>query len=351
MGRRIADYNLFDLIKNFLTIYLPIQRKASENTVATYRIALDQFISHVSSKNKIAYSAVTHDMFSRENVDDFLTYLLSEKNVATSTRNNRLASIKAFLKYAAAFNAEYLDILNSVNGISVQKDDPFAKIDYLSEAAIKLLFDEPDIETTIGQRDRFLMILLYDTGARIQELLDIKICDIKVDDTSSVTLKGKGGRIRVVPLMKNTVKHLTNYMRAFHKNETIASQEYLFYVVHTYGRTKMCDDTVRRRLTFYAKNASKKCSEIPESIHPHLFRHSRAMHLYQRGMPLELISQWLGHRQLTTTLVYAHADVEQKRQAIEKAMMNTATINVSESIRRATKKLENDSFKKLYGLK
>lgn len=192
------------------------------------------------------------------------------------------------------------------------------------------------------------MIFLYDTGARIQELLDVRICDIKVDSTSCVTLTGKGRRTRVVPLMKSTVEHLSNYMSVFHRNETMVSKEYLFYVKHNLGRTKMCDDTIRCRLNHYAKIAHEICDEVPEKIHPHLFRHSRAMHLYQHGMPLELISQWLGHSQFTTTLVYAHADIEQKRAAIEKAMGKNFDVSKP---KKTKKDITTDAFKRMYGLK
>ncbi len=164
------------------------------------------------------------------------------------------------------------------------------------------------------------MIFLYDTGARIQEALDVKICDLRIDKTPTVTLHGKGGKIRVVPLMKDTVEHLKNYMGVFHKDETWFSPEWLFYVERKGIRSAMCDDTARLRIQKYAEQARESCPDVPERVHPHLWRHTRAMHLYQHGMDLTLISQWLGHKQVETTLIYAYADTEAKRKAIEKAM-------------------------------
>ena len=112
---------------------------------------------------------------------------------------------------------------------------------------------------------------------------------------------------------------------------------------------KICDDTIRVRMNIYAEMARQECSEVPERVHPHLWRHSRAMHLYQHGMDLTLISQWLGHKQFTTTLVYAHADTETKRKAIEKAIGGTSPI---EQISQATYKVEDEeTLKRLYGLK
>ena len=163
-------------------------------------------------------------------------------------------------------------------------------------------------------------VLLFFRASGIQEALDAKVCDLKVDKTPTVTLQGKGRKIRIVPLMQNTVKLLQQYMGLFHPGETWQSQEYLFYTTRNGVRKKMSDDAIRIRFQKYAVKAKEKCGSIPDNIHPHLWRHTRAMHLYQHGMDLTLISQWLGHSNLETTLVYAHADTEHKRKAIEKAM-------------------------------
>lgn len=214
----------------------------------------------------------------------------------------------------------------------------------MSEAAVKALLEAPDTSTKMGLRDQFLMI--YDTGARNQEALDVKICDLRIDKTPTVTLHGKGDKIRVVPLMKDTVKHLHNYMAVFHKGETWLSSEWLFYVERKGTRSAMCDDTARLRIQKYAELAREVCPDVPERVHPHLWRHTRAMHLSQHGMDLTLISQWLGHKQVETTLIYAYADTEAKRKAIEKAMgaefPDTEPVNYTVS--------DEETLKRLYGL-
>lgn len=347
MGR-VKDETLFKLIKDFLTIYLPVQRKSSINTVKDYRITLNQFIEYIAKDKKISFTEVTTTMINHESVNGYLDELTVEKKYATSTRNNRLAAIKAFLSYSAALHPEYISIMSDVSSIKTQKDDPFAKVDYMTEDAIKALLNAPDTTTTIGHRDQFFMIILYDTGGRIQEIIDIKICDIRLGKTASVTLFGKGNKSRVVPLMEKTVEHLQQYMKVFHPNETYASQKYLFYTTRHNECHKLCDDTVRIRMNIYAELARKSCPEVPDRVHPHLWRHSRAMHLYQHGMDLTLISQWLGHKNYTTTLVYAYADTEAKRKAIEKAIANgepTETVEESYTVK------DEDLIKKLYGLK
>lgn len=348
MGR-VRDVQLFTLFRNFLTIYLPVQRKVSENTVVDYRISLNQLIEFISKKQQVPYMSVTFEMITKDNVNSFLDYLTEEKKFAPATRNNRLAAIKSFLSYASSVHPEYISLMGEISTIKIQKDDPFSKVEYMSELAVETILKMPDTRTRIGLRDQFFMILLYDTGARIQEIIDAKICEVKISSTSSIQLHGKGNKIRIVPLMENTVKHFKNYMKEFHSGETWESQNYIFYANHHGVMEKICDDTIRVRMNIYAEMARQECSEVPERVHPHLWRHSRAMHLYQHGMDLTLISQWLGHKQFTTTLVYAHADTETKRKAIEKAIGGTSPI---EQISQATYKVEDEeTLKKLYGLK
>lgn len=345
MGR-VKDTELFTLIKNFLTIYLPVQKKASPHTVTDYRIVLDQLLTFIAERKKIPYLSVTFSMIDKSMVEAYLDHLTQEKNFAPATRNNRLAAIKSFISYASACKSEYISTMSEISGIKAQKDDPFSKVDYMTEDAVKALLNAPDVTTRIGLRDQFFMILLYDTGGRIQEIIDIRICHIKIGKTASILLHGKGDKTRSVPLMQSTLSHLKNYMNVFHPGESWMSQEYLFYTERKQVKTQICDDTIRVRLNKYASMARAECPDVPEKVHPHLWRHTRAMHLYQHGMDLTLISQWLGHRQFTTTLVYAHADTEAKRKAIEKAMGDD--IVCSES----SYEIDNEEkLKRLYGLK
>jgi site-specific recombinase XerD len=201
--------------------------------------------------------------------------------------------------------------------------DRFAHIDYMSEKAVQAILQCPNPRTKLGLRDQFAMILLYDTGARIQELLDIRLCDLKLGSTPEATLHGKGNKTRRVPLMANTVQHLKNYMQVYHKGEHWESEQLLFYTEHKGERTPVCADTMRKRIQKYAGAARQMCTEVPERVNPHLWRHSRAMHLYQHGMDLSLVSQWLGHSNIETTRIYAYADTETTREAIVRAMQGS----------------------------
>lgn len=348
MGR-VKDPELFDLIRDFLTVYLPVHRKVSGHTIRSYRITLNQFLQYLADRKKIAFASVTFSMISRESAEAYLEYICRVRNVSPATRNSRLAAIKSFLSYASGCRPEYIASMNEVQIIKSSKDDPFSKVDFMTEAAVKALMETPDTRTKIGLRDQFFMIMLYDTGGRVQEIIDIRICDIRMGKTASVFLHGKGNRTRQVPLMAGTMEHLKNYLRVFHPEESAASTEFLFYSVRDGVRNQISDDAIRIRFNKYAAKARKNCGEVPENVHPHLWRHSRAMHLYQHGMDLTLVSQWLGHRQLETTLIYAHADTELKRKAIETAMGEKE--NISFENPEADNRSADEKMKKLYGLK
>lgn len=160
-------------------------------------------------------------------------------------------------------------------------------------------------------------MLLYDTGARIQEMLNLKVSDLQLGRLLKVTLFGKGRKTCVVPLMDRTVQRLKKCLSVFHENTATDDDVPSFYSVIHGKRQCLSGRQIRYMLQEYGEQARGVCSKVPENVYPHLFRHSRAMHLYQEGIDLTLVSQWLGHSQMETTQIYAHADTEHKRKTIE----------------------------------
>ena len=160
------------------------------------------------------------------------------------------------------------------------------------------------------------MILMYDLAARDAEMLALTLGDIDAKRLT-VDLIGKGSKPRRLPITTETAAHCRRYTAAFHA--VLDPAQPLFYTIHGHRKTPMSDDNVARLLRQHAAKARESCPEIPEKVHPHMLRHSRAMHLYQAGMPLALLTEWLGHADPETTLIYAHADTEMKRQALAKA--------------------------------
>lgn len=342
---KVADTTLFLLLKNYFLVYLPCMRNASAHTIRAYRETWTQFLTFLSQRHSVQLSQVYFDMITYTSVSDFLNSLSQDRAVAASTWNLRLTAIRAFVSYASACRPEYISLAGELSAIPHQKVDRNAHVDYMTESAIQAILKIPAPTNRRELRDRVAMILLYDTGARIQELLSIRLCDLKLGSSPSVILHGKGNKTRIVPLMANTVQNLKNYIRAFHEDTCLEAKELLFYTEHKGEKTQICADTMRRRFQKYADAARAICSEVPENVHPHLWRHSRAMHLYQNGMDLTLVSQWLGHSSIETTLIYAYADTEMKRTAIERAMEGSDIISAEKySV------TDTDLLQLLYGL-
>lgn len=311
--------SLFSAIHDYLLIYLPEERKRSENTIRAYRKSIELLLDFVKETTGLPLQEISFETIDRTMLFSFLQYLEESRNCSVSTRNHRLHCIRSFYKYAAQ---EDIAVVTHLEEIQKVKPAKVAKtiVQHMSENAVNAILRQPDVNTIIGKRDAFIMLFLFKTGARVQELVDIRLCDIKVGTASSVTLHGKGAKTRIVPLRDTEVQHLRSYLLLFHPDTDFHSQDYLFYTVRNQQRKRMTEDNVRSMVRKYGKQAREVCNEVPENVHPHLFRHSLAMLLYQNGMDLTLISQWLGHSNLETTLVYAHADTELKRRAIEKAV-------------------------------
>jgi len=345
----LVDKGLFSLIHDFLKIYLPKHRRVSPNTITAYRKALDQFIDFAKTSNGVSIQDVTFEMLGAETVLAFLDNLESERGCGISTRNHRLAAVRAFFVYAAAMDISAVKFLDEIKKVPLKKNASTTIVEHMSETAVAAVLAQPDTATSKGLRDRFFMILMYDTGARLQEILDLKLCDFRLGKTPTVTLHGKGDKTRSVPLMERTIEHLRVYLAEFHKNSGLSADSYLFYLVSHGRRHQLSNDCVAKFIRKYGELARVTCLEVPEKIHPHQFRRSRAMHLYQNGMDLTLISQWLGHANLETTLVYASADTEHKRKAIAQAtpasdpmhkFLNPAHFTIT----------DEEQLKRLYGL-
>lgn len=338
---------LFKLIHSFLTEYLPNQRGCSRNTINSYRIALNIFVSFAARENEIPLSELTFDVLNRELTSKFMRHLEVVKHNEIRTCNHRLTCIRSFFQYVSMMEPTLTIFLSEIEKVPT-KSIPKHTVEHMSETAVSTILSMPDVTTEKGIRDQFLMVMLYDTGARIQEILSLKVEDIHLGNTPTILVTGKGNKRRSIPLMEQTIKQFSRYMNIFHPHSD--SKEYLFYIVQKDCRQKMSDDNVRKLLRKYGEEARQICLEVPINIYPHLWRHSRAMHLYQHGMDLTLISQWLGHAHLETTLIYAHADTEHKRQAIQKATPSDSPIHLNGGSERFC--IDDETLlRKLYGLK
>lgn len=311
--------DFFKTIQKFIMDYLPKQKCCSENTIRSYKTALNLFVDFLRHKKNFKLKEIDFKFITREIVIEFLEWLEIERKCSASSRNQRLAALRSFFNYAAL-----IDCVNVTTSITLskipQKKQPSKVVDFLSENALKVLLEQPNLSDTRGLRNGLFMILMYDTAARCSELLNLRLCDVNSEGkTPTVYLTGKGNKTRLVPIMKKTVEHYNNYLKVFHKNATSKSTDYLFYTIIHNQKNKMSPDTVALFMHKYGGQCKEKHPEMPSHIHPHMIRHTRAIHLYRNGMPLELVSQFLGHSQLETSRIYAFADTEMKRDAILKA--------------------------------
>jgi integrase/recombinase XerD len=348
--KALKDPKLFNFIREYTEEYLPKQHRCRPNTIRAYKNGIDALFDYIKEKNNIRLVDVTFDMINRKTVAEFIEWLENEQKSSISTRNLRLAAIRTFVSFAADCDSALVHKAAEVSKVKTITRNATHIVKYLSEPAIKAVLNEPDGKTKLGMRDRLILVMLYDTAGRIQEVLDIKLKDLRLIGKPIVTLLGKSGMPRNVSLMDTTVKHIRQYLKTFHPNTALYADEYLFYTKHRIGNSRMTEDNARKRIKEYGNSAREKCSEMPENLHPHLLRHSRAMHLYQRGMPLALVSQLLGHTEVETTEIYAHADTEMKRKAIEAATPHDSPLREFVNSERYTMS-DEDTIKRLYGIK
>ena len=346
---RLAKGTLLGRVHDFLIIYLPKHRHVSPNTIRSYKKTLEQLFNFIKDEKNILLGDVTFEMITAEMVSAFLDFVEDERKCSISTRNQRLTAIRSFIAYAALMDITVAANLKELKGVPLKKT-AVKVIEYMSEEAISAMLDDVDTTTPLGLRDRCIMMLMYDSAARIQELVDVKLGDFRWGKKPTVTLHGKGQKDRSVPISEKTAEHIRLYITQFHADTKSNPDAPLFYSIIHGIRNHLSLRCVRELIRKHGESARAKCLEVPENVHPHMFgRHSRAMHLYQHGMPLELIAQWLGHANLETVLVYAYADTEHKRKAIEKATAKCKNSPVDINLKRFTI-TDEETLKRLAGL-
>ncbi len=311
--------DFFDAVRRFLLDYLPKQRCLSENTILSYKQTLNLFVSYMRDEKGVPTTKLDFSRIERDTILGFLNWLENIRGCSACTRNQRLMALRSFLEFAGRIDCTQTALYLSARNIPSKKANGRI-VNFLSEPALAALLQQPDPSKPKDLRNLVFMILMYDTAARCSELLNMKVCDLRLNEKHPIAyLHGKGRKTRTVPLLSRTVQHCQQYLGKFHPAEDIHSEAPLFYTVIHGTQQNMSPDTVAAFFTKYGNMAKAVCPDIPEHIHPHMIRHTRAMHLYQSGMPLVLLSQYLGHAQVETTMIYAHADTEMKRAAIQKA--------------------------------
>jgi integrase/recombinase XerD len=301
-------------LREFFADHLPRVRGMSPHTVCTYRDALTLLLRFLAERHDRPVVKLDLEDFSPDDIIAFLHHLETERRNGAATRNARLAAIHAFARFAATNHPEHLGLCQRILAVPFKRAQP-RLVEYLEAREIAAILDAPDRTTPDGRRDQALFLTLFNTGARIQELLDVRPSDLQLVRPFQVRLRGKGRKERLCPLWPRTVKIL----RAFLAEREIdpASTQQLFRSRRGEPLTRF---GVRYLLRKYTDDATAVVKTLDaKRVHPHVIRHTTAVHLLQAGVDLVMISHWLGHASVETTNRYAAVDLEMKRAAVAKA--------------------------------
>ena len=300
----------------FLSSYLPNEKGASHHTIAAYRDTFLLLIGFVKEQRGIPVEKLTLDAIHRETVTAFLDWLQLERKCGNATRNARLAAIHSFYHFLQYERIDHLYPSQQILSISFKRTRQ-PVMSYLCVEGIKLLLQQPDGKTRKGRRDLALLSLMYDTGARVQEVIDLVPGAVRLNGPPTVRIRGKGGKVRLVPMLDAQVEHLKSYLKEHELDSPSANHYPLFF---NSRKEKLTRAGVHYIVKKYSASArAKDSSLIPDKISCHSLRHTKAMHLLQAGVNLVYIRDILGHVSIKTTEVYARADSQQKRQALKAA--------------------------------
>jgi len=318
--------DLAKTLTHFLSEYLPGQRNLSTNTIKSYRDTFKLLLFFCREEFNIKPEHLTFSKIGIEPIYNFLDWLEKTRKVSISTRNQRLAAIHSFYRYAQMENPELLLECQRVLNIPFKKKLTKA-LDYLMPDALKTILEQPDTRIKKGRRDLVLMATLYDTGARVQELIDLTMRDVRIASPAVITLTGKGNKKRCVPIMFKTQLLLKSYME---ENALIINgkQDYpLFFNSCHHKFTRPGITYILKKYFISAKEKNKNVI-FPHNLTPHMIRHTKAMHLLDAGVNLIYIRDILGHVSITTTEHYARANTDTKRKALEAAYIDIVTEDI-----------------------
>lgn len=303
------------LISSYFIKYIPERSGYSNNTIKSYRDTFILLFRYQEEVEKKSLNKLSFETMNRKYIESFLLWLKECNCYSNSSVNQRLAAIHSFCNYTVSEAPEYIEPCTSILAIKMKKI-PVKPIEYLSIEAIKLLLSMPNAKTKDGRRNLALLALLYDSGARVQEIADLIFGDIRKQKPSTLKLKGKGNKARIVPLMPQTLDIALSYINDYTFKEGDFSCP-LFFNKQGYKLTRAGISYI---LDKYVTEARIKCPELfPKAVTPHTFRHSKAMHLLEGGVNLIYIRDFLGHESVITTEIYAKSNPEIKRKAIENA--------------------------------
>lgn len=302
-----------DLVR-FFEDFLPAQRGLSPHTIRSYRDALVLLLQFASRDSKRPVERLDIQDLTTERIARFLSSLETDRHNGIATRNARLGAIHVFARFMAAHRPEHLGSLQRLIGMPFKRGAREAPIEYLERVEMDALLKSIDRTSRLGRRDYALFALMFNTGARVQEVLDLRVRDVRFDAPAQVRLLGKGKKTRVCPLWPTTARLLARLISEADVSPDDPAHRLLFINARGGALTRY---GVRYLLRRYLRKAAQVAPTLNgKKLHPHSLRHSTAVALLKAGVDFATISQWLGHAGLNTTMRYARADLDLKRQAL-----------------------------------
>jgi site-specific recombinase XerD len=299
------------LLQDFFCQWLTAQRNASPRTIAAYRDTFRLLLRFVQARSPGSLSTLSLADLDAPLVLAFLDHLERDRHNSARSRNARLAALRSFFLYAASRDPAQLPVVQRVLAIPRKRHD-HPLLGFLRTAEMQAIQDAPDHSTWSGRRDHVLIVTLYNTGARVSEMVGLLVSDFASGPSATLHLRGKGRKERRVPLWKSTARLLSRWLA----DNPGPNDRPLF--PNRDGRP-MTRSGVAFRLQLATTQAARSCPSLRgRRISPHTLRHTTAMHLLQAGVDITVIALWLGHASPTTTHGYVEADLAMKRRALDK---------------------------------
>ena len=320
MKRRFPT-DLARALFRFFQEYLPTQRGMSLHTIRSYRDAVLLLLRYTAQEKHQRIEALELGDFTAERVTRFLRHLETERHNGIPTRNARLAGLHTFARFLLASSPERMATYQRVLAIPFKRGAQRAPVDYLEMNEVKGLLDAVDRASPAGRRDYALFALMFNTGARVQEVLNLKARDVRFDPPHQVRLVGKGNKLRLCPIWPRTAKLLQELVTSARSSGEDPADTYLFQNRRGEPLTRFGVRYLLRK--YLPQRLADGPSGLRKRVHPHCLRHTTAVFLLKAGVDFATISQWLGHATLDTTMRYARADMDLKRQALAQVFPET----------------------------
>lgn len=312
--KKVTDFAHY--LAHFFCEYLSGTRNLSKNTIKAYRDTYRLLLVYCKDVHGITPEKLTIKKINDGMIIQYLDWLQKERNCTITTRNQRLAAIHTFFRYLQVQDPEIMLVCQKILLIPFKKA-PKSVIQHLTPEQTRLLLGQPDAQTKRGRRDMVLLSVLYDTGARVQEICDLRVRDVRLEPPPLITLTGKGCKSRYVPILGNTVCLLQKYME---EHKLLKNEKLDMPLFFNQKQTALTRGGITHVLQKYA-NKLEPTRALPK-ITPHILRHSKAVHLLQAGVNIIYIRDILGHVSVKTTEMYARVDMETKRRVLENAYVH-----------------------------